>query len=359
MKVLSLFDGMSCGQIALNKAGIKYEAYYASEIDKYAIQVTQYNYPKTIQMGDIVKWGTWNIPWNEIDLIIAGSPCQGFSFAGKQLNFDDPRSRLFFVFVDILNHVKKANPNVKFLLENVKMKKEYENVITECLGINPVIINSSLVSAQNRVRLYWTNIGDIQQPIDKKIYLKDIIENGVVDRDKSFCVDANYWKGGNLTSYFEKHRRQLVFNDKEENCVSIFADKSQCILSTIYKENAKSMIQRKKRGLVVLHTSERGRPLTPDGTIRDDVSGIVVRGYEVRPDGKTCALTTVLKDNYITENYIIRKLTPIECERLQNVPDDFTSAVSSTQRYKMLGNGWTVDVIKHIFEQGLIESTIG
>ena len=191
------------------------------------------------------------------------------------------------------------------------MKKEHLNVITNLLGVEPVFINSSLVSAQERKRYYWAN-WELDQPEDKGIVLSDIIEEGVVDRDKSFCVDANYWKGGNIKSYFEKHRRQLVF----QPC----------------------------------HTSERGRRLAPCGTKRDDKNGIVVRGYEVRQDGKTCALTTVQKDNYITENYTIRKLTPIECERLQTLPDNYTNHVSNTQRYKALGNGWTVDVIAHIFK---------
>lgn len=133
MNVLSLFDGMSCGQIALNRVGIKINNYYASELDKYAIKVTQANYPNTIQLGDVTKWRDWEIDWSSIDLLIGGSPCQGFSFAGKQLAFDDPRSKLFFVYVDILNHIKSVNPNVKFLLENVKMKKEFLDVITESL----------------------------------------------------------------------------------------------------------------------------------------------------------------------------------------------------------------------------------
>lgn len=312
MNVLSLFDGISSGRVALERAGIKVDKYYASEVDKHAIKVSKDNWPDIIHLGDVTKWKEWDIDWSSIDLVIGGSPCQGFSFAGKQLAFDDPRSKLFFEFVDILNHVSEKNPNANFILENVRMKKEYMDVISEMLGVSPVCINSALVSAQNRVRYYWCN-WEVDQPEDRGVELKDIIEQGVVDRDKSYCIDANYWKGGNLTQYFEKHRRQLVFQP--------------------------------------IHTSERGRRLTPDGTKRDDKNGIIVRGYEVRPDGKTCALTTVQKDNYITEDYVIRKLTPIECERLQTIPDNYTKAVSNTQRYKALGNGWTVDVIAHILKQ--------
>ena len=157
MNILSLFDGMSCGMIAAERAGINVDKYYASEIDKYAQIVSNANYPKIIRMGDVTKWREWNIDWSSIDLLIGGSPCQGFSFAGKQLAFDDPRSKLFFVYVDILNHIKSANKNIKFLLENVKMKKEHLCVISEYLGVNPILINSNLVSAQNRLRYYWCN----------------------------------------------------------------------------------------------------------------------------------------------------------------------------------------------------------
>jgi len=283
LNVLSLFDGMSCGQIALNRIGIEYDNYFASEIDKHAIKVTQTNYPNTIQLGDVTKIKGSDLP--KIDLLIGGSPCQGFSFAGKGLNFEDPRSKLFFEFVRLKNETQPKY----WLLENVKMKAEHQAIISELLGVQPIKINSGLVSAQNRERLYWANFG-IAQPTDKSVLLKDIIENGFIDRSKAYCIDANYWKGGNFTQYYTKAKRQLVFKDK-----------AQTILSTIYKENAKSMMQRKKLGLVV------------------------------------------------SDGDYARKLTPIECERLQTVPDNYTNCVSDTQRYKMLGNGWTVDVIAHIF----------
>jgi DNA (cytosine-5)-methyltransferase 3A len=187
INVLSCFDGISAGQLALQRAGIKVDNYYASEIDKYAIEVTQKNYPETIQLGNIDNWEKWDLP--KIDLLIGGSPCQGFSSAGKGLNFDDPRSKLFFTFVDIL---KKLNPKY-FLLENVKMKKEWQNIISEYTSVNPVMINSSLVSAQERERLYWTNIQDnILQPKDKNIMLMDILEKPIhFDDIKNWCY-GNY-----------------------------------------------------------------------------------------------------------------------------------------------------------------------
>jgi DNA-cytosine methyltransferase len=186
MNVLSLFDGMSCGRIALERAGIKIDKYYASEIDKYAIRVSQKNYPDIIQLGDINNWQEWKLPL--IDLLIGGSPCQGFSFAGKQLNFEDPRSKLFFQYVDILNHYKPKY----FLLENVKMKKEYQKVITEKLGVEPIEINSGLVSAQDRKRLYWTNILGIQQPKNMHIYLKDILETETTVTKDNMVLEKKY-----------------------------------------------------------------------------------------------------------------------------------------------------------------------
>jgi len=317
INVLSLFDGMSCGQIALQRVGIKVNNYFASEIDKYAMQVTKHNYPNTKHIGDVTKVKGSDLP--KIDLLIGGSPCQGFSFAGKQLNFDDPRSKLFFEFVRLL---KETKPKY-FLLENVLMKKKYEQIITDHLGVEPIFINSALVSAQNRKRLYWTNIPNVSEPTDKGILLQDIVEDG-----------------------------------------GVLKEKSQTILSSVYKENAKSMVTRNKKGLLVVCGAMRGRYVV-DGKRQDGkmkVAGLTKQRIEVRYDGKTNALTTVQKDNnvvyeadgrphYEIDGIRFRKLTPIECERLQTVPDNYTACVSNTQRYRMLGNGWTVDVITHIFNQ--------
>ena len=301
--VLSLFDGMSCGRIALDRAGIKVKKYYASEIDKYAQMVSAANYPGIIRLGDIIKWRDWSV--EKPDIIIGGSPCQGFSFAGKQLNFNDERSKLFFTFVDILKHY---NPKY-FLLENVKMKKEYENIISELVGVKPIEINSALVSAQNRKRLYWTNIPNVTQPNDRGVFLRDIIEEAETERDKAFCLDANYHKGATVEQYQKRHRRQLVV----------------CGAS---------------RGRNIVH-----------GKRKDEKGAKCKQRIEVRKDEKTNTLTSVQKDNLILNGLHNgwRKLTPLECERLQTVPDNYTNHVSNTQRYKMLGNGWTVDVIAHIF----------
>ena len=302
MNVLSLFDGMSCGQLALQRAGIQVENYYAAEIDKYAIKVTQANFPGTVQLGDVTAVDPDSLP--DIDLLIGGSPCQGFSFAGKQLNFDDPRSKLFWEYVRLLKALKPKY----FLLENVKMKKESMDVITEALGVEPVFINSNLVSAQNRQRYYWTNIPVDKLPDDKGIVLADILEDGHVDRDKSHCIDANYFKGGNLKSYFEKHRRQLVFSKD-----------GMCHVGDAGISDKYAYVNR------VYHPSGKGPSL------------VASDGGHLQP-----------KVSKGTTEY--RKLTPLECERLQTVPEGYTNHVSNTQRYKMLGNGWTVDVVSHIMK---------
>lgn len=304
--VLSLFDGMSNGHIALNNIGVEPDNYYASEVESDPIKVTQHLFPNTIQMGDVTHWRSWNIDWSTIDLIIGGSPCQGFSSSGRQggtkalLNGQEiivnslslyhtvsqmgaeflSHSHLFWVFVDIVEHVKSQNPNVKYMLENVKMSKSNLNMVTQALNVEPVFIDSALVSAQSRQRYYWCN-WKVTQPKNAGVVLTDILESGYADRDKSYCIDANYWKGGNTNQYFNKSRRQLVF-ESPQDC------------------------------------------------------------------------------NLKSKKY--RKLTVRECARLQTTPEYYidrflNSGVSNTQLYKMLGNGWTVDVIAHIFQQGLTHAS--
>lgn len=288
INVLSLFDGISCGQVALERAGISVNNYYACEIDKYAIQVTQKNYPNTIQLGDVTKWQEWDIDWTSIDLLIGGSPCQGFSFAGKQLNFNDERSKLFFVYVDILNHIKKFNPNVKFLLENVKMKKEYENIISECLGVQPILINSNLLSAQNRNRLYWAN-WYFGQPTDKNIFWNDIMLHNAKN-----------------VYYVTEKMKQWIF--KSEKRLKKFK---------VYRADSKEKMQ------------------------------MIEASHYKGISNQRCFVILDEHNGYFEWRYI----HPVECERCQTLPDNYTDIISNTQRYKALGNGWTVDVIAHIFKQ--------
>ena len=347
--VLSLFNGMSCGRIALNKAGIDYDTYYSSEVDKYANIVTQANYPDTVQLGDVTKWREWPIDWSSIDLLIGGSPCQGFSFAGKQLAFDDPRSALFFEYLNILNHIKTVNPNVKFLLENVKMKKEYLNVISSLLNAQPVFINSALVSAQNRQRYYWAN-WDFKSPKDKGVTWGDIKQRGV-----------------NEFYYTEKATQWMARHSQRKNkTLTVWADdeKAQMCEASDYKNYSSQRfygvcdIPENQEAIA----SMRGRRINPDTLSREDYDTSIkyLQYVEFRYDGKSNCLSTVGKDNIVVpftlpnriplDLFFFRYKTPIECERLQTVSDNYTNHVSNTQRYKMLGNGWTVDVIAHIFE---------
>lgn len=303
MNVLSLFDGMSCGQIALERAGIPVTNYFASEIDKYAIQVTQANFPNTIQVGDVRSVRAENLP--KIDLLIGGSPCQGFSTVGTNQAFNDPRSALFFEYLRILQGCAPTFSNIK----NVRMKKIWESFITWMLRVDPLKINSALVSAQTRKRLYWTNIPGITSPKDQGQYLKDILETGTIGH----------------TYYFGKPKVPFI------------------------QDIGTSVGARLVGRYLIDGIRQDGRGLT---------AGLTRQYIECRKDAKTNALTTRPKDAIIVPFYRAgrhiahttpyRNPTPLEYERLQTVPDNYTNHVSNTQRYKMIGNGWTVDVIAHI-----------
>ena len=393
MRVLSLFDGMSCGQIALSKLGLKDYTYYASEIDKYAIQITQKNFPETIQVGDVTQLKSED--FTNIDLMFAGSPCQGFSFAGKQLAFDDPRSKLFFEFVRLLKEVKPKY----FLLENVRMKKEYLDVISDQVGAQPTLINSALLSAQSRQRYYWTNIPFDKNIEDKGIVLKDILETEpsqptlmsvkFVNRQqgRGCLIDQNKEKASNLSAMeYVKNGRQGDYlacdYDGKPKQVGIAADiKGQDIIKRVYSPEGKSPTlttmggghREPKVAVQQVNPSKEAAGKQP-----------YIQNRVFSEEGKSHALTasfasrtnvetkskirdkskTVLSGGrgsydrhewYSVDELHWRKLTPLECERLQTVPDNYTEGVSNTQRYKMLGNGWTVDVIAHILKS-LIKS---
>lgn len=404
LTVLSLFDGMSCGQIALRELGIKVDAYYASEIDKFCIAQTQLNFPDTIQLGDVRGVSLGNLP--RIDLILAGSPCQGFSFAGKQLNFEDPRSVLFFQFQRIVHQAYCLNPDMKFLLENVRMKKSSEEIITRCLdGLRPAVINSALVSAQNRVRLYWSNIRttpanlfdgyitDIPQPADRGIYMRDILEDEV---DEKYHIKNEVLR--NLIAHKERNERegrgfgmvvktpeekslavrvggkgmydiikinrhgQLKRNQNKASCltvgghgsgnhsdidiilqrprgkkgVSAYTDKAPTLTANAWEQN--NLLCRRSVKQINPSTESNGRQPFQQNRVYD-------------PDGISPALCSSRRGQsplIITPDDILRRLTPTECARLQTIPDWYKWECSETQQYRMLGNGWTVEVIKHI-----------
>ena len=428
MNVLSLFDGMSCGMIALDRLGIKVDNYYASEIDKYAIQVSQANYPDIIQVGDITKLDLSTLP--KIDLVMGGSPCQGFSFAGKQLAFDDPRSALFFEFHKAISYLQPKY----FLLENVRMKKEYLDIISEYMGVEPIFINSSLVSAQSRQRYYWTNIPGIEQPEERGIVLRDILEDQVGSEHYVGNNMQKNYKGGNQLNPNYKSQANTIHNsDKKSGTICAgthgyangyvgdkhkpvkqternarhlkqLDDKSLCMTASMYKgagNNGMTLVPQK----LVDDTSdlpEKSQTIKsqyyksskanfersgtfhatgiPQRLVSDkpqhigtavDVKAAAYRArsvdengkrvawkdtkpkqmLELRKDEKSNSVTSVQKDNVLTQDEVYwRKLTPLECERLQTVPDNYTNHVSNTQRYKMLGNGWTIEVIAHILK---------
>lgn len=553
INVLSLFDGISAGRVALERAGIVVDNYYASEVDKYAIQVSNKNYPDIKQMGDVTKWREWDIDWSSIDLVIGGSPCQGFSFAGKQLNFEDPRSKLFFDFVDICHRVADDNPKMNFLLENVRMKKEYQDVISSYMGIEPVMINSSLLAAQNRVRFYWVgqniertqfinnnichkcnnkneskkklgisgetsttrertllgeaqggqiNLYDLPQGVlknRKEGYYKDLfntmpsdkqkesrqesrqgetisIQNEILPKEQGSSTELpkgiqenNKREGSDeksrskspteigktnadtlaKTAWSEKEdvkrginggtedgeslcclQCNTRFNNRPHSTYIMWRDKriekftgvmSEMQFNQIHQNNGRifdtyqiNIGQPEDKGIIlkdiILDQDEvdekyyltaeavdymsrlrNGKPrweyhknpidgkaacLTanmykgvPYGVLR--IPEATKKGYVELNENEGIDLThftsktrrgRLMKDksNCLTVNgfeyawydgYICRKLTPLECERLQTFPDQYTSGVSNTQRYKALGNSWTVDIIAHIFKQ--------
>lgn len=384
MNVLSLFDGMSCGRIALERAGIPVTNYFASEIDKYAIQVSKANWSDIKHVGSVVGLiityddflNTTNINnfltgedftfEGKFDFIIGGSPCQGFSFAGLQLNFNDPRSKLFFEFAKLLEVIREHNPDVKYFLENVLMKKEYQDVITKTLGgLAPVMLNSSLVSAQNRKRLYWTNIPFIGVPPDRGIVLRNILETegiGYIKNrgeyyersDKGMGLVANYFKGtdnhGMRTCirvgdiYPSGGMAGRVYSTEGKSPALVVADtggnKMPKIQISEYEDDKLIIPEATKKGYIEVKPGECFDNTFPASKTR--------HGRQMTEKSNTLTAANYEFNRYLGKG-IYRKLTPVECERLQTVEDNYTACVSNTQRYKMLGNGWTIEAIVWFF----------
>ena len=378
INALSCFDGHSGGQIALDVAGIKVNKYYASEVDPYPIAVARYNYPNMIHLGDVRNIDTSTLP--KIDLMLAGSPCTDLSFAGKQKGLvEGKQSNLFFVWWDLVQELKP-----KFiLLENVRMKQEWKDLISSTLGFDPVAINSSLVSAQNRYRLYWFGVRDgdtykaipIQQPEDRGIVLADILEQGLDDSwdlsNKAQDRAKNNPRSRAFTPDQEK-AGALLSNQHKQSTDGLYAISNGCIqVGETAEIKGYDIIKRvySPEGKAPTLTTMQGGHREPKVATNDPNGGVLIyqqpRGWNKgglkAKDGKTPSLTTSSweHNNHLTDGLRWRKLTPKECARLQTVPDEYcimgnfdgiVKPISKSQQYKMLGNGWTINVIAHILE---------
>ena len=358
---------------------MKYQQAFASEIDPYAMGVSQYNHPDVHQLGSVLDLHKQEMYVHKgIDLLLAGVPCQPFSFAGNQLAFNDDRAKPTIEFFRLFH---KWKPKY-WLIEETPMKKEYQDIFSREFGCEPRVHNSASVSAQNRKRLYWTNIPHDDLP-DLGINLEDILEDeSMTDREKAYCIDANYFKGGSMKMYFEKSRRQLVFNH-DQKCRQVGEadlngyDIIKRVYDRKYKSPSLTTMQGGWRMPKVVCGAWRGRYVV-DGVRQDHkmkTAGLTTQRLEMRKDTKTNTLTTVQKDNVAvnTDELYWRALTVKECERLQTMPDDYTKygdchtvdgitipmkEMSNSRRYKMIGNGWTVDVIKHILN-GIPQDRLG
>jgi DNA (cytosine-5)-methyltransferase 3A len=334
MNVISLFNGMNTGRQALENVGIKVNKYYSSEIKPYAIELTQHHFPDTIQVGDVTKWREWNIDWQSIDLILSGSPCQDLSAAGKRAGINGKKSSLFFTFVEILEHVKALNPNVLFLQENVGSASKLDvGIMSRALGVYPVRINSSLVTAQLRDRYYWSNIRtketmfdlvtDIPQPKDKEIMFKDIITSGYVDKGKHVALKMQNNRNNQGSQESLKHRNDTTG-----------------MITLIYEANNELRVKTNtKQGYDVVTENDCIDLSFPTSTTR--------RARVTK--GKSPCLMESNNNLYSYKDGIVRTVNQIEMERLQGFPDGYTSILSKAKAGSLLGDGWTLPIIEHIF----------
>ena len=365
--VLSLFNGMNTLRQAMENVGIPVKKYYSSEIKPYAIKLTQHHFHDTIQLGDITKWREWDIDWSTIDFIGSGSPCQDLSIAGKRAGIKGNKSSLFFTFIEILNHVKKLNPNVIFLQENVGSANIIDiGIMSRELGVYPVRINSNLVVAQNRDRYYWSNIRtkqygmfgdlvtDIPQPKDRNVYLKDIIESGNVDKEKATAIlESQSRCVVNQKSLKQRADKDFITVVKEViqlNSSTESGETQQYQQNRVYDTNGlfpaicttnNGLIQVKEattKGFVEVGRGDCVDLAYPESKTR--------RG-RLMTDKSNC-LMEAGNEFYTNNGYYLRKLTQTELERLQGFPDGYTSILSYGQSSSLLGDGWTLPIIEHI-----------
>lgn len=369
MNVLSLFNGMNTGRQALENVGIKVKKYYSSEIKPYAIELTQHHFPDTIQVGDVTKWKDWDVDWKTIDLILSGSPCQDLSAAGKRAGINGSRSSLFFVFIDILEHIKSVNPNVLFLQENVGSAAKLDvGIMSRALGVYPVRINSSLVTAQLRDRYYWTNIRtkqtmfdivtDIPQPKDRGIMFKDIIVSGTVERVKAGCLMESISR--------VQHTYEGITSREKFGVAVIYVDtdKHTCLntSSGATEKSSQRYLQHPNEttGMVTLiyeHNNElRCKTNTAKGfdiVTENDCIDLSFPTSKTRRErvtkGKSPCLMESNNNLYSYKDGIVRTVNKIEMCRLQGFPDDYCDILTTAKAGSLLGDGWTLPVIEHIF----------
>ena len=377
MKVLSLFNGMNTGRQALENVGIKVDKYYSSEIKPYAIELTQHHFPDTIQVGDVTKWKEWDIDWKSIDLVLSGSPCQDLSAAGKRAGINGKKSSLFFTFVEILEHIKELNPKVLFLQENVGSASKFDvGIMSRALGVYPVRINSSLVTAQLRDRYYWSNIRtketmfdivtDIPQPKDRGIMFKDIITDGYVER-----VKANAMLESDYKQFIKDPIRDDIYiksriekGKQNANLVYVDTDKHTCLTeSTSRPPTTQESLKHRNEttGMITLIYEVNNELRCKTNTLKGydvvtqndclDLSfptSTTRRGRVTK--GKSPCLMESNNNLYSYKDGIVRTVNQIEMERLQGFPDGYTSILSKTKAGSLLGDGWTLPIIEHIFK---------
>ena len=356
MNVVSLFNGMNTGRQALENVGIKVNKYYSSEIKPYAIELTQHHFPDTIQVGDVTKWKEWNIDWKSIDLILSGSPCQDLSAAGKRAGINGSKSSLFFVFVEILNHIKTLNPNVLFLQENVGSASKLDvGIMSRALGVYPVRINSKLVTAQLRDRYYWSNIKtketmfdivtDIPQPKDRGIMFKDIITGGRVERVKALAIlESESRVCTSQESIKNRASREFI------NMIYVKRDKANALLESDYKHQIKDEI---KQDIYIKKRLAKGKQTPNLVYVNTDKHTCLNTGSETTEKSSQRYLQhrneTTGMITLIQENEIVRTVNKIEMCRLQGFPDDYCDILTTAKAGSLLGDGWTLPIIEHIF----------
>ena len=377
INVVSLFNGMNTGRQALENVGIKVNKYYSSEIKPYAIELTQHHFPDTIQVGDVTKWRDWDIDWKTIDLILSGSPCQDLSAAGKRAGINGSKSSLFFVFVEILDHIKTLNPKVLFLQENVGSANKLDvGIMSRALGVYPVRINSSLVTAQLRDRYYWSNIKtketmfdlvtDIPQPKDLQIMFKDIITGGQVERVKANAMLESDYKH-QIKDEIKQDiyiKKRLAKGKQTPNLIYVDTDKHTCL-------NTGSGTTEKSSQRYLQHRNKTTGMLTLIYEHKDElrIKTNTLNGYEVITEndcinlafptsttrrgrvtkGKSPCLTKVIEPLYSYKDGIVRTVNKIEMCRLQGFPDNYCDILTTAKAGSLLGDGWTLPIIEHIF----------